>query len=342
MFVAVLAASLVGIAPAIADNFYEGKTITVVTSTGSGGSYDVGARAIARYMPRFIPGKPNMIVQNMPGAGNVLATNYMYNIAPKDGTAIAVVHAAMPLHQVLDGRGVRYDASKFNWLGSTGPENEVIIVWHTAGIKTLADAQKKEVILGGTGEGSGIFIIPTAMNNVLGTKFKMVIGYKSSEDINLAMQRGEVQARAFGFSSIMSQHGDWVRDRQIDIIAQAGAKRDHRLPDVPLLTELTKNEEDREIMALISSPAGVGHPYMAPPNVPADRLKVLRDAFIATLKDKDFLAEAEKLKLEIDPMGADEIAGIVNDTIKTPSAVVAKAKIAMGGTDEDGKDKKSE
>jgi tripartite-type tricarboxylate transporter receptor subunit TctC len=339
ILIAALATTLAGTVPAVADNFFEGKTITVVTSTGAGGSYDVGARAIARYMPRFIPGKPTMIVQNMPGAGNVLATNYMYNIAAKDGTAIAVVHAAMPLHQVLDGRGVRYDASKFNWLGSTGPENEVIIVWHTAGIKTLADAQKKEVILGGTGEGSGIFIIPTAMNNVLNTKFKMVIGYKSSEDVNLAMQRGEVQARAFGFSSIMSQHGDWVRDKQIDILAQAGAKRDHRIPDVPLLTELTKSEEDREIMALISSPAGVGHPYMAPPNVPADRLEVLRSAFISTLKDKDFVAEAEKLKLEIDPMDAKEISEIVNETIKTPPAVVAKAKIAMGGTEDGGKDK---
>jgi tripartite-type tricarboxylate transporter receptor subunit TctC len=320
--------------PVYADDlFYEGKTVTFVTSTGAGGTYDVGARAIARHMPRYIPGKPTIIVQNMPGAGNVLATNYMYNIAPKDGLAIAVVHAAMPLHQVLDGRGVRYDASKFNWLGSTGPENEVIIVWHTAGIRTIDDAKKKEVILGGTGEGSGIFIIPTAMNNVLGTKFKMVIGYKSSEDVNLAMQRGEVQARAFGLDSIQAQHGDWIKDKLVDIIAQAGVKRDKDLPDVPLLTELTKSDEDRRIMALISSTAGLGHPYLAPPGVPPDRLAILRKAFIATLSDKDFLGEAKKLKLEIDPMDAGEVTKIVKDTIDTPPAVIAKAKIAMGQTD---------
>ena len=323
--------------PARAQDFYEGKTVTLVTSTGIGGTYDVLARAIARHMPRHIPGKPAMIVQNMPGAGNVLATNYMYNIAPKDGTAIAVVHAAMPLHQVLDGRGVRYDAGKFNWLGSAGPENEVIIVWSTAGIRTIEDAKMKTVVLGGTGEGSGLFIMPAAMNNVLGTRFKMVIGYKTSEDVNLAMQRGEVQARAFGFDSIVAQHPDWLRDKKIDVIAQAGVKRDKGLPDVPLLTEIARTEVDREIMALISSPQGLGQPYLAPPGIPADRLALLRQAFRATLEDKAFLDEAAKLKLPIDPMDAGEVAKIVNDTISAPAAVVAKAKIAIRPADIDEK-----
>src|SRR5947207_3286537 len=157
-----------------ADTFYEGKTVTLVTSTGIGGTYDLLARAISRHMPRYIPGKPTMIVQNMPGAGNVLATNYMYNVAPKDGTVMAVIHAAMPLHQVLDGRGVRYDAGKFNWLGSSGPENEIILVWSNAGIRSFEDAKKREVVVGATGEGSGLFILPMAMNRVLGTRFKMV------------------------------------------------------------------------------------------------------------------------------------------------------------------------
>jgi tripartite-type tricarboxylate transporter receptor subunit TctC len=311
-----------------AQSFYEGKTITVVTSTGIGGTYDVLARAVARHMPKYVPGKPTMIVQNMPGAGNVLATNYMYNVAPKDGTVMAVIHAAMPLHQVLDGRGVRYDASKFNWLGSPGPENEVVLVWHTAGIKTVDDAKKKEVILGATGEGSGIFILPMAMNHVLGTKFKVVIGYKSSEDVNLAMERGEVQARAFGIDSILAQHSDWLRNRTIDIIVQAGVKRDKFLPDVPLLTELTKSEDDREIMALVSSTAGLGHPYLVPPGTPAERTTVLRRAFMETLRDKAFVDEVTKLGLRIDPMNSDEVTKIVGDTISTPSAVIAKAKNA--------------
>jgi tripartite-type tricarboxylate transporter receptor subunit TctC len=268
-----------------------------------------------------------MIVQNMPGAGNVLATNYMYNIAPKDGTAIAVVHAAMPLHQVLDGRGVRYDAGKFNWLGSGGSENEVIIVHSSAGIRTIDDARAKSVVLGGTGEGSGLFIMPAAMNNILGTKFK--IGYKTSEDVNLAMARGEIQARAFGFDSIIAQHSDWIRDKTVDFIAQAGVKRNKDLPDVPLLTELAKTDIDRAVMALISSPAALGQPYLAPPGIPADRLEVLRRAFAATLKDPGFLAEANKLNLQIDPMDAETVRMIVDQTISAPPEVVAKAKLAI-------------
>jgi len=328
---AVLGAAATAALPgrARADSLYEGKTITLITSTGVGGTYDAAARAISRHMPRYIPGKPAMIVQNMPGAGNVLATNYMYNIAPKDGTTIAVVHAAMPLHQVLDGRGVRYDAGKFNWLGSPGSENEVIIVRKSAGIRTIDDARTRPIILGGTGEGSGLFIIPAAMNNVLGTRFKMVIGYKTSEDVNLAMERGEVQARAFGYDSIVAQHPDWLRDKTIDIIAQAGVRRNKDLPDVPLLTELARTDADREIMALISSPAALGQPYLAPPGVPPDRLAVLRQAFAATLRDKDFLADAAKLNLAIDPMDADMVRAIVERTIAAPPDIVAKAKLAI-------------
>jgi tripartite-type tricarboxylate transporter receptor subunit TctC len=169
--------------------FYKGKTISLITSTGVGGAYDVVARLVARYMPRYIPGNPTIIVQNMPGGGNVLATNYMFNLAPKDGTAIATIHSAMPLQQVLDAGGVRYDADQFNWLGSTGAQNEVVLVWHTAGIKTLQEATERPIILGGTGAGAGIVILPTVMNNLLGTKFKIVTGYRSSEDVNLGLRR---------------------------------------------------------------------------------------------------------------------------------------------------------
>jgi len=315
--------------PARADSPYEGKTITIVTSTGVGGVYDLTARVIARHMGRYIPGNPTLIVQNMPGGGNVLATNYMYNIAPKDGLTIATVHNAMPLHQVLDGRGVRFDAGKFNWLGSTGSENEMIIVWHTAGIKTIQQAKEREIVLGATGAGSGLSIIPTAMNNVLGTRFKLVIGYKSSEDINLAMERGEVQARAFGLNSIVAQHSDWIRQSKIAFLAQAGVKRDKALPEVPLLTELAATDEQRRILKLISAPAGLGHPYLAPPGVAPDRLAVLRQAFDATLRDKAFLAEVERLQIDIDPMNAEEVSEIVAETINAAPDVVAKAKAAM-------------
>jgi tripartite-type tricarboxylate transporter receptor subunit TctC len=325
-----LAVSLFAVSAQAQQPFYEGKTITIITSTGAGGGYDVTARAIARHMPRFIPGHPTMVVQNMPGGGNVLATNHMYTIAPKDGTMIATLHNAIPLHQVLDGHGVRYDASKFNWLGSTGSENEVVFTWHTTGVTNIEEAKRKEVILGGTGAGSGIVIIPTAMNNLLGTKFKMVMGYKSSEDLNLAIQRGEVEARAFSLTSIKGQRSDWVKEKKINFIAQAGVHRAHELPDVPLLTELAKNDEEREVLKLFSSPPALGRPFTAPPEVPAERLAILRKAFDETMKDKAFLEEAEKLKLDVEPMDWQEVTQIVHDVVNAPPAVVSKARAIMG------------
>jgi tripartite-type tricarboxylate transporter receptor subunit TctC len=315
--------------PAPAQSFYEGKTITIVTSTGVGGTYDVTARLISRHMPRFIPGKPLMKVQNMPGGGNVLATNFMYTIAPKDGTTIASIHNSMPVHQVLDGQGVRFDTSKFEWLGSTGPETEVILVWHTSGIRAFDELKTREVILGGTGAGSGLVILPRVMNTLLGTKFKIVTGYKSSEDINIALQRGEVEARAFSLVSIIAQRGDWLRDKKITILAQIGAKRAHEIPDVPLVTELAKSEDDRQVFKLISAAQALGRPYLAPPGVPADRLAILRSAFEATMKDNAFLAEAEKLQIDIDAISAGEVTQLVRETVSAPAGVVARAKAAI-------------
>ena len=220
---------------------FKDKTISVVTSTGAGGSYDVAARALARYMPRYLPGEPTMVVVNMPGGGNLLATNHMFNIAPKDGTMIASLHNAMPLHQALGGKGVRFDATRFNWLGSMGPDNSGVIVWKASGVATFDDLRRREVVLGGTGAGSGIVIFPLIMNKALGTRFKIVMGYRSSEEINIAMERGEVEARTLGLTSIFSQSGDWLKAGKIAILAQIGTKRDARLPDVPLLSEFASD-----------------------------------------------------------------------------------------------------
>ena len=316
-----------------AGEFYKGKTVTVITSTGVGGTYDVVARLFARYMPRYIPGGPTMIVQNMPGGGNVLATNYMFNIAPKDGTVIATIHSAMPLQQVLDPQAVRYDSDQFNWLGSTGPQNEAILVWHTAGIKTIDQATEQEIVLGGTGVGAGIVILPTVVNNLLGTKFKIVTGYRTSEDVNLGMERGEIQARAFGIDSITSQHPDWFTEHKVAFLVQSGAKRDKRLADVPLTAELAKNDEQRQIFQLFASAPALGQPYVAPPGLPADRLAVLRDAFAATLKDEAFLADAEKIRFDVDTIGAADTAAIVHETTHASPDIIAKAKLAMSIAD---------
>jgi tripartite-type tricarboxylate transporter receptor subunit TctC len=315
------------------DDFFKGKTITIINSTGTGGSYHNIAQALTRHMPRYIPGQPSMIVKSMPGGGNVLATNFMYNRAPTDGTHIATINNSIPLHQVLDGSGVHYDASKFNWLGSTGSYNSVAYVWHTAGVRTFKDLLEKEVILGGTGAGSSIVIYPTATNSLLGTKFKIVLGYKSTAEIDVAMERGEVQARTGSYTALLSEHPDWVKDKRVIILFQIGNKRDPALADVPLLTELAASEEQREILKLISSPIALGRPYLAPPNIPADRLAVLRKAFAATLRDKEFVAEMTKLSHDIDPMTAEDVEQIIQDTVNAPAPIIAKAKALMGSGD---------
>jgi tripartite-type tricarboxylate transporter receptor subunit TctC len=323
------ALAAVTIVPSVEAADFKGKTMTVITSTGAGGTYDVSARAIARFMPKYLNGRPTMVVQNMPGGGNVLATNHMYNIAAKDGTSIATLHNAMPLHQVLDGKGVRFDAAKFNWLGSLGPENSAVVSWHTSGVTKFEQLREREVVLGGTGAGSGIVIFPKVMNATLGTKFKIVIGYKTSDEINIAMERGEVQARTTGLASVFSQNTDWITDKKANFLAQIGPRRDRRLPDVPLWTEFATSDEQREVLNLVAAPTSLGKPFTAPPDVPADIMSDLRKAFSATLADKEFLAEMEKLSIEIDPMTAEEVTELVRATVNTPARSIAQAKAFM-------------
>lgn len=312
------------------DDFYNGKTMTIINSTGNGGSYYNLAQAVSRHMPKYLPGTPTMIVKSMPGAGNVLATNFMYNNAPKDGTHIATINNSIPLHQVIYGRGVQYDASEFQWLGSTGTYNSVAYIWNTAGVRKVADLTQKEILVGGTGPGSSIVIYPAAMNKLLSARFKFVLGYRSTHEIDLAMERGEVQARTGSYTGLRADHPDWLSQKKVDIILQIGSRKDPELPDVPLLTDLARNDEDRQTLKLMSSPISLGRPYLAPPGVPAERVSLLRKAFAATLKDPGFLAEAKKLDHDIDPLSAEEVTEIVRETIEASPGAVAAAKEIMG------------
>jgi tripartite-type tricarboxylate transporter receptor subunit TctC len=230
----------------------------------------------------------------------------------------------------LGGTGVAYESDKFIWLGSTGPENSVILVRGDSGITSIEDAKRREVNLGSTGAGSGLTLLPLAMNRVLGTKFKIVIGYKSSEELNLALDRGEVQARAFSFSSVTAQHPDWLTGKKMNFIAQIGTRRLHELPDVMLITEMAKSDEERGILKLISSPPGLGQPYLAPPGTPPERVAILKAAFANTMKDSAFLNESAALNLDVDPMSAEEVTRIVLDVVRTPSDIVAKTRALMG------------
>lgn len=328
-----LFAPLTPVAVTAAD-FYSGKTVTILTSSAGGGTYDVAARTLARHMSRHIPGAPTMIVQNMPGGGHMLASNFMYNIAPKDGTTIATVNQGVPVHQVLDGRGVRYDAAKFTWLGALGDRNFVFSVWHTTGIKTFEDLKSKGATAGATGEGSNGFRYPTAINNVLGTNIKIIKGYKSVNEAELAMQRGEINSNAHSYTAYLRSHPDWVKEGKVVFVVQIGFKRDPDMPDVPLWTELAQTDEQRHILSLIGASIPLGRPFLAPPDIPAEQTALLRNAFAATLADPAFRSDAAKQDLEVVAMTGDEVADVVRQTISVSPETVAKAKIAMGETQE--------
>lgn len=307
--------------------FFAGKTVTLICSAAAGGAVDLNARQVAKHIARFIPGSPTVVVRNMPGGGHLLATNFLYNQAPRDGTHIGTVINMMPLHQVTGGQGVHFDTAKFNWLGSTGVSNLTIMVWHTAGVKSIEDVKKREVMLGATGVGSGSYLYGYALNQILGTRFKMVTGYKGIADIDLATERGEVQGRSgASLSGLLKEHPEWLSSRKLFPLVQIGTQRDKLYPDVPLFHELEATPEQREILKVIASPVLIGRPYLAPPGVPADRVEALRKAFWTAMQDSEFHKEAAALSLELNPIDAADLTKIVNDTLKTPPELLAKVK----------------
>lgn len=333
--VALATVLLAGTAPlgvAAQDMFFKDKTITITISTGEGGTYSLLGRLVARHMPRHIPGEPAIVAQNMPGGGHMLATNYLYSVAPKDGTAIGTVNQTIVSHQVLDGKGVRYDAAQFNWLGGFGSGNAVLAVWHTANVTSFDELRTRELTTGATGEGSSAYHYALVMNRVLGAKLKIIKGYKSVPELELAMTRGEVQSRAGGYLSYTVTHPDWLKEKKIVFPVQIGAKKEKDLPDVPLWTEVAQTEEQRQILNVVAAPISLGRPFLAPPGVPVERVKLLRDALAKTAADPAFVGDAAKQNLEIDAMTPEEIEAIVKRTVNASPTVIAKAKAAMDPT----------
>ena len=311
------------------EEFYKGKTVTVIVTGATGSIYDLSARLVTRYMSEHLPGKPTMVVKMMTGGGHLIGTNWLYNVAPRDGSVLASIGEAIPLAQVLEPQNAKFDVSKFNWLGNPGLSNLVLSTWADKGIKTIEDAKKKEVIIGAGGATSPSGQIPRALNNVLGTKFKIIVGFPSTS-IDLAVERGEVDGRGSAqLSYYKTVRPQWVSENKLTHLVQWGSKRDPDLPDVPLLTELARNEAERQVFALLSSTVIVGRPILTTPDVPADRLAALKDAFAKTMQDPNFLEEAKKLNLEINPLYADEMQKLINDVIATPPDVVKLAKAAI-------------
>jgi tripartite-type tricarboxylate transporter receptor subunit TctC len=322
-------------APAAAqDNFYAGKQINLIISTGVGGGLDSNARLVARHLANHLPGKPTIVPRNMPGAGHVRAANFLYNQAPKDGTTIGTLIPAFVLGQLLDGRGMQFDAAKFNWIGSTSSSNSTVYVWAKSGVTSVEDALKRQVVMGATGVGSYTTLYPTIMNNVLGTRFKIIAGYESAAEIGLAMERGEVDGRAGNnFNSLKAENGDWLRDKKIVLIAQVGLERDAEFPQVPLISDFGKRDEDHQILRLFSVDVVIGRPFLAPPGLPPERIALLRRAFDSLMKDPAYQRESAEAALDVNPVGGSEIQTMVEELIATPPDIVAKAKAAMAPKD---------
>jgi tripartite-type tricarboxylate transporter receptor subunit TctC len=313
-------------APAAAADFYDGKQIKLVVSTEPGGAYDVYARLIAQYWGKYIPGHPAFVVQNMPGASGLKTANFIYNQAPRDGTVIAATHSGVPTTPLLSPAEAQFDLRKLSWIGSATKDPFVGFVWHTAPVKTFEAAKTTEVIMGGDGVGSAGVDMAIVSNVFFGTKFKIVTGYTGGPQVKLAMERGEVHGTfANAWTALKLAQPDWLKDGKITIITQHGFTRHAELPDVPLFMDQAKKPEDRQALELLLARQEFAKPYFGPPEVPADRVLLLRRGFDAVLKDPELLAGAAKASLPIDgPMTGEELATLTARLAETPPSVVQR------------------
>jgi tripartite-type tricarboxylate transporter receptor subunit TctC len=325
LIIAFAVPSLLSAEPAgpIAEHF-RGKTIKLIIATSSGGAYGGYGLVFAQYFGKHIPGEPAVVPEYRPGAGGVVAANYLYNVAPSDGTVVGIPLAPIVLAQYT-GQNVQYDASKFLWIGQMADITRLFAVWETSPIKTFQDLLTKESIAGTTGRGSETYMNPALMNAVFGTKIKIVSGYKGSNDVMLALERGEVSAVSGTWANFAANHPQWVSEKKVRFIVQIGLNKVAGYEHVPLLSELAKNEDDRrlvEYMSLVTT--SVGYSVIAPPAVPAPIVGALRDAFDATMKDPEFLAAAKKCCVDLKPANHGEVAGAVKRAIEAPRSLMER------------------
>jgi len=317
-------------AQSVAD-FYRGKTINYNLAVPDGASWGLYARTFIEHLRKHVPGNPNIILQVMPGGGGVAAGNHIFNVAAKDGTVIGTPLSTAMVFAATDPKEVMYDPRKYSWIGSMAVVQDVITVWHTAPAKTLDDAKRIELIMGATGKGSNSFQDIALANNLLGTKFKPVRGYKGGAEINIAMERGEVQGRANTWEGWVGSNPDWLRDKKLVHLVQIGPRKLAEIGDnIPLFRDLVAEGEPRQIVDFIGANLAMGRAVYAPPGIPKDRLEALRTAFVATMKDPAYIAQARKLMLDVDTWQTGEVVGrIVNEAFSLSPALIQKAKAAM-------------
>jgi tripartite-type tricarboxylate transporter receptor subunit TctC len=327
--------SLTAVAPAQADDstpFYRGKTIRIVISTGVAGGYAEYARLLADHMGEHIAGHPGFIVQSMPGAGGLLAANYLYAQAPQDGTTFGIVHSSVPLTPLWGNKGVRFDTLKFNWLGSLDRVDGMCIAWHTSSIKTWADMLTREFTVGSSGAGSQMDTYPAILNRLFGTKIKVVAGYKDGTDVYLAMERGEIEGRCGGqLTVIKSTRPQWLTEHKISVPILIAQKRNPEFPDTPTILEFVKDEPTRQQLDLMMVAQGLDRPVMLPPGVPPARVTELRQAFDVTMADEAFHRDVERQNLHVDPVSGVEMTAALQRAFSLPPDVIAGAREMMGG-----------
>jgi tripartite-type tricarboxylate transporter receptor subunit TctC len=311
------------------EDYYKGRTITLAIGYSVGGGYDLYARLVAAYLGRHIPGNPTVVPQNMPGAGSLKAANYIYGVAPKDGSVIGLFGRSMGLEPLL-GTDATYDGTKFTWLGSVTNDVSLCVSWKTSPIKTWNDMLTKDFTFGGEGSGADPDVFALTIKNVFGAKVKLVTGYPGTNETTLAMERGEIDGLCgLSYSTLKGRHGAWLKDDSVHLLVQAGIRKSPELPGVPFLTDLAKDPEKIQILKFIVAPQGMARPFVAPPGIPEDRKAALRAAFDATMKDKDFLAQAQKQNIDVNPVAGAEIDAMLKDLYATPKDIVAKAAATM-------------
>ena len=281
---------------------------------------------MSRHLGRFLPGKPNVVVENKPGAGTLLAANYIYGIAPKDGTSLGIVSENLAIEQAIQNSAVQYDASKLTWVGRAGPSNAIHAMWHTSKVQSIEDAKKYEATLAGTGAGNLAEVIPTLLNALIGTRFKIVRGYPAANEAMLAMERGEVEGSSANWLTVKVAKRDWLRDKKVRVILQDLPARGPDLQDVPALGELGDTPEGKQIFGLYASMGAIGRAFFAAPGVPARNAKILRDAFAAMTKDPDFVAEASRLGGELELASGEDLQAAVEKTLDVPGSVLERAR----------------
>ncbi|MBN9081137.1 MAG: hypothetical protein J0I16_06530 [Rhizobiales bacterium] len=304
--------------------FASGKPLTMIIGFGPGGGYDLWGRVVARHITKHLPGKPNAIPQNMPGAGSFTAASNIYAIAPKDGSTMGIIARDAALGPLTGQVGARFDPLQITWIGTPTTETNVCIANQNAKVKTFDDLLKTELIVGDTGPGTGTRAYPRALNAILGTKFKLVAGFPASSDVFLAMERGEVDGICESLDSVDGKRPDWISQKKVNLIFQGGTEPSPEIKDTPFILDMAKTAEQKQAIEFLYAGQGIGRPFVAPPNMPPERVKMLRDAFNATMKDEEFIADVKKQRLDLEPHTGEQLEALIRKIYATPKPIVER------------------